>query len=1214
MQYAKTFRLFISSTFSDFRREREILQTKVFPVIREYAMSLGYTFQPIDLRWGVSDEAQLDQKTLELCLDEVRSCKSYDYPNFLFMLGDRYGWVPLPYSIEVKEFEKILAIVIKEEKKLLLEWYYLDSNQLPSSYILLERKGEYKDFNHWVNVESKIRDIFQRTAKEVGLTKKEEEKYFLSATEAEIVEGIIPYISPTKYQKEILLKEAPFLEKIDSKYVFGFFRNICNKENPSSEFIDKNREKIVSIKESIKKLLPVSNIFEVDTTQLNEHRLEEDYLEIKIEKQSNETLIEYLKKVKENYGTTFEYQVISFIKSQIDNQKNIQKTDRPLEVEKQYIFAKQKRKNFLETESLHKILDSLDTYISKSNIDEPFIIYGKSGSGKSALLAKAIEKTQLKMHKKVIYRFVGATPESSSSKNLLVSILSELGIDILQTEERNNNEYLSFETFRKEETFEEFSYRVNQIISHNIEDEVVIFIDAVDQLIQSDKFLWLPKKLPKNIKIIISVLSDEKYINENQFFETLKNKTDNLYRIPAFDEPEKLLDLLLKEEDRSIDEFQKQYFLGQFFKVETPLYVLMASQEMKHWKSGDRSQTLASTQHGIVKEFIENLSKLHHHNAEFVQTVFAYIYASKNGLSESELLQLLSSDSNFIQKMAPETWYENPTKELPFVHWSRLHTQLKPFLSIKEQDGEELIYFFHREFESVLKEVLNKTFLDSIYKQMSFFYKRLFDEDFLLEYCDKIDGKQSLASIRVYKKLLYFLKKDNNYELLQYYIVEYLFIYSLIYDYISMDEKVSYLQNFDMDTIKDYLISKLFELNKQHIDALLGLRPFEPDIYLSTGLYQPMYRVGEVFENLNILNYAIEIYQFMIDKEQEYGGDNYIFIAKFLYALIDIYDELADVEKLKKYCYQMLTLKYPRNREYKYNKPFINIYEKFYKKYAIRILDTIVWMENHNSNNEILYDDFLNLMKISGVKDFFTQKEIDIYYQANKNHEYDQIINLFHSRGNLLEEKYYNELIYKVNLRISFLYIKNENYLKALQYLYESEKYYIKIDFNFNNYKSIKLLSSMALCLLKERELKLGEEYLNKAYEIGVNIHDIESLYQNIFDLATNEYVLTVGVLTTLYEQIIHTMNEPKRMEVLIDVTLTEIEESNLYLHPISVQVLAYKVAFLKKSNVVEALEYIEKTKFYAQKIYKQDDEEYLKLQNNLNKVIDDIRGAGYIL
>jgi len=58
----KVFKLFISSTFSDFKKEREALHTDVFPEIEEYCLSKGYQFQAIDLRWGVSEDAQLDQK------------------------------------------------------------------------------------------------------------------------------------------------------------------------------------------------------------------------------------------------------------------------------------------------------------------------------------------------------------------------------------------------------------------------------------------------------------------------------------------------------------------------------------------------------------------------------------------------------------------------------------------------------------------------------------------------------------------------------------------------------------------------------------------------------------------------------------------------------------------------------------------------------------------------------------------------------------------------------------------------------------------------------------------------------------------------------------------------------------------------------------------------------------------------------------------------
>ena len=67
----KVFRVFVSSTFSDFKDEREILQTEIFPEIKKYCVDKGALFQPIDLRWGVSEEAQLDQKKCVLMRSNI---------------------------------------------------------------------------------------------------------------------------------------------------------------------------------------------------------------------------------------------------------------------------------------------------------------------------------------------------------------------------------------------------------------------------------------------------------------------------------------------------------------------------------------------------------------------------------------------------------------------------------------------------------------------------------------------------------------------------------------------------------------------------------------------------------------------------------------------------------------------------------------------------------------------------------------------------------------------------------------------------------------------------------------------------------------------------------------------------------------------------------------------------------------------------------------
>jgi hypothetical protein len=49
-QASKTFRIFVSSTFSDLKEERNALQKLVFPELRELCMQHGCRFQAIDLR------------------------------------------------------------------------------------------------------------------------------------------------------------------------------------------------------------------------------------------------------------------------------------------------------------------------------------------------------------------------------------------------------------------------------------------------------------------------------------------------------------------------------------------------------------------------------------------------------------------------------------------------------------------------------------------------------------------------------------------------------------------------------------------------------------------------------------------------------------------------------------------------------------------------------------------------------------------------------------------------------------------------------------------------------------------------------------------------------------------------------------------------------------------------------------------------------------
>lgn len=86
--------IFISSTFRDMQAERDLIQEKVLPAVREEAKKYGDNVGVIDLRWGVDTSTlETDEgsaKVLTVCLDEI----DRSHPYMLIFLGERYGWIP----------------------------------------------------------------------------------------------------------------------------------------------------------------------------------------------------------------------------------------------------------------------------------------------------------------------------------------------------------------------------------------------------------------------------------------------------------------------------------------------------------------------------------------------------------------------------------------------------------------------------------------------------------------------------------------------------------------------------------------------------------------------------------------------------------------------------------------------------------------------------------------------------------------------------------------------------------------------------------------------------------------------------------------------------------------------------------------------------------------------------------------------------------------
>lgn len=81
--------------------ERDHLVRVVFPELKEGCLTIHVQLIDVDLRWGVTEADAERGKALDICLDEIDSCRPY----FLGMLGHRYGFVPEGHHRSITERE-----------------------------------------------------------------------------------------------------------------------------------------------------------------------------------------------------------------------------------------------------------------------------------------------------------------------------------------------------------------------------------------------------------------------------------------------------------------------------------------------------------------------------------------------------------------------------------------------------------------------------------------------------------------------------------------------------------------------------------------------------------------------------------------------------------------------------------------------------------------------------------------------------------------------------------------------------------------------------------------------------------------------------------------------------------------------------------------------------------------------------------------------------
>eukprot|EP00002_Diphylleia_rotans_P039414 TRINITY_DN9131_c0_g1_i2.p1 TRINITY_DN9131_c0_g1~~TRINITY_DN9131_c0_g1_i2.p1 ORF type:complete len:1246 (-),score=226.09 TRINITY_DN9131_c0_g1_i2:104-3841(-) len=123
-------RIFLSSTFRDMQKERDMFFLQGVPELKGLAKTKGLDLVFIDLRWGLTAQDSSDGWVVVRCCDSIKKC-----PYFVCFLGSRYGWVPDSTKTELNKEERFMYELQRNPNatidKIYVDWHSETNKRYP---------------------------------------------------------------------------------------------------------------------------------------------------------------------------------------------------------------------------------------------------------------------------------------------------------------------------------------------------------------------------------------------------------------------------------------------------------------------------------------------------------------------------------------------------------------------------------------------------------------------------------------------------------------------------------------------------------------------------------------------------------------------------------------------------------------------------------------------------------------------------------------------------------------------------------------------------------------------------------------------------------------------------------------------------------------------------------------------------------------------------
>ncbi|CAC5407383.1 unnamed protein product [Mytilus coruscus] len=703
-----TVRIFMSSTFSDMRAERNAIVREVNPFLEEYCAKYDLDFQIVDMRWGVTEDSQNDHSVEKICLLEVENCQNLSLgPNFIFISGDRYGFRPIPVEIDKEEFDTIKKLAEKNslsDTKLLDIWYLLDENAIPPLYILQPIRSQFKffgdhscgceeqranDYMGWSKTFKSLQTVLRKAVtlacKAKQLSKDKLHKYFYSVTEIEVNKGILtakePNLHTSTYQRD--LHGLDITDDTIKKYVDTTMENGKMVFDGEAKLLRENiRKQIPSVLKKSGRIHQYQVKWHNGGINPDEHVEQRDYIR--------------------NLCADLIKDICELVDKAREDQKGMIRTEYYTdyqEVLHHQHFCKLKCETFCGRDD---VLQQSKEYILKDKSRRPLILYAPSGAGKTSVMSKILQNLPEwfdKPHIGII-RFLGTSPYSLNIYDVLYGVCGQLADCaklLMEPEGYNNMKKLV-----------EYMPRLLRRVSAKVKKPIVILLDSLDQLsAKDDSYLlnWLPRELPPNLRMIVSTLP-----REHEILDTLQKlfpDTTNFVEVPSL--PDKtcfeIIDKYLAKKKRAVTQIQNNKLVRAFRKCPGPLFLKLILNEAVNWNSYTPiiALTLKDSVQGAINLLFENMEKKF--GQVLISHALGYITVAENGISDLEWEDVLSCDDEVLDDVY--RYHDPPVDgivQMPPVLLARIRYDLKEYIVERRSFGKTTLNWYHRQFTETAHE------------------------------------------------------------------------------------------------------------------------------------------------------------------------------------------------------------------------------------------------------------------------------------------------------------------------------------------------------------------------------------------------------------------------------------------------------------------------------------------------------------------------------